>query len=108
MGYMFITTFLLFAIENDKIIEEPKINSDFIKLAFNVITCPEIKKGRPFNADKSTYLGVLQNYFVNTFTPKTKVSTISATNLSFILAPVHDQKHTSIINNIKYHFDKIL
>ena len=103
MGYMFIRAFLLFAIENDKLI---KFNVDFIKLAFNVISCPEIKKGRPFNPDKSTDLDVLQNYFETKFKPKTNVNIISATNLSFILAQAHSQMHISIINNIKYHFDK--
>ena len=106
MGYMFIRAFLLFAIENDKIIKTPKIDADFINLAFSVISSPEIKRGRPFNADKSPYLNVLQDYFVNKFKPKTNVNIIPATNLSFILAQAHEQMHTSIINNIKYHFEK--
>jgi len=106
IGYMFIRAFLLYAIENDKVIQNPKINTDFIKMAFSIICCPETKHGRPFDASKTPYLSILKNYYETIFKPKTNVNTLSATNLSYILACSHDQLYTSIINNIKYHFDK--
>ena len=106
LGYMFIRAFLLYAIENDKVIEVPIVDTDFIKIAFSVICCPKIKKGRPFDASKTPYMSILKNYYETKFKPKTNVDTLSATNLSYILACAHDQLYTSIMNNIQYHFEK--
>ena len=113
LGYMFMRSFILYVIENNEIpekekITEPKLNINFIRLAFSVISNDNTpKKGRPFDAEKKDGLDVLREYFV-VFTNKTGAKFINATNLSYILGQTYKQIHISIINNIKYHFDKHL
>ena len=113
LGYLFTRSFMLHVIENNNKkncikIPEPVFNIDFIRLAFNVISCDEqSKRGRPFNGKKNVYKKILQDYFI-IFRIKTDATFIKATNLSYILGQSYQQIHIAVINNIKYHYDKHL
>jgi len=106
IGYLFMRSFMLYTIENRSKISKPKFDVDFIRLTFSVISNDnQSKKGRPFNKDKEPYLNILQTYF-KIFRMYTKINTIPATNFSYILGQSYEQIYISVINNIKYHFDK--
>lgn len=113
VGYMFIRSYVLYIIENNsddfkQIIEEPIINVNFIRAALSVITLDDnAKKGRPFNNDKTTMINNLTNYFKE-FKIITDIESINAKNVSYILGQSYEQMYISIINNIKYHYDKHL
>lgn len=106
MGYLFIRSFIVYAIENNAQICKLKFDVDLIRLAFSVISNDtNAKKGRPFNSNKQTRLSILQKYFT-IFRLYTKIDVIPATTLSYILEQSYKQMYTSVINNILCHFEK--
>ena len=113
VGGLFIRSYILYVIENNndpnKIkITEPIIDTEFIGASFSVIMIDDSpKKGRPFNEEKNELLNNLKKYFV-IFRKETGIKPIVATNISYILGQAYKQIYISIINNIKYHFDKHL
>lgn len=109
-GYMFIRSFLLHVIEHNNSmknkISEPKINIEFIRLAFSVISAEEKKGGgAPFKQEKQELIDKLTKFFQN-YKIDTDTKSYSALNLSYILGQTYDQIYTAIKNNIIYHFDK--
>jgi len=65
------------------------------------------RKGRKFNDDKQEQLAILNNFF-DKFSSDTGIKRINISNISFILSQSCKQINISIINNIKYHYDKHL
>lgn len=113
IGSLFMRSYILYILENNKDkkktkINEPIINIHFIRNAISVIMIDDKpKKGRPFNKEKDQLIQNLKNYF-ELFKSKTSIKPIVVTNISYILGQSYEQIYISIINNIKYHFDKHL
>lgn len=102
IGYLFMRSFFLYAIENK--LDSPKINIDFVRMSFSTLICDK-KGGRPFNENKTKDLKMLNDYF-QIFSEKTKIDKIVAKNISYILGQSYEQIYIAVINNIIYHFDK--
>ena len=113
LGGLFMRSYVLYIIENNNNpektkISEPIINNNFIRNSFSVIMIDNLpKKGRPFNEEKHELIKNLKLYF-DIFKKETGIKSIVATNISYILGQSYEQIYISIINNIKYHFDKHL
>ena len=103
IGYLFIRSFILYSIENN-IMDIPKINIDFVRMAINVLSL-ETKKGRPYNKEKQRHLQLLKE-FRDKFFEETSINYVDATNLSYILGQSYEQIYIAIINNILYHYEK--
>jgi len=111
IGYLFMRGYILHIIENNggqTPIEEPVINGDFIRSAFSVCASDDQpKKGRPFNKEMNSLLYNFKQYF-EIFKENTNYQAQKSSCISYILGQACDQIEISIINNIKYHFDKHL
>jgi hypothetical protein len=111
IGYLFIRAYVLYVIENNsdelkqKIIE-PHIDIDFIRASIAILLSNEnAKKGRPFNDNKTQLINNLKSFF-DIFKADIKFEPFNSTNVSYILGQAYEQMYISVINNIKYHFDK--
>src|SRR3990172_11642662 len=106
VGSLFIRSFILYCIEFDK--QLPPIDKNFIRIAFSVIGNNGSKKGRGFNSELQDTIKNIQDYYL-IFKKKVKsnkLDDISNTNLSYLLGQEYEQIYISIINNIKYNFEK--
>ena len=106
-GDLFIRSFLLDTFENNTI-TDLKIDQEFIRCAFSVICrTDKPKRGKPVDKKKKNIIDILTTYW-NSFKEKTGMESLSSLNLSYVLGQTYKQIHISIINNIKYNYDKHL
>ena len=110
--YLFIRSFILFSFKYGNIhdfnIDDLKFDEKFIRLVFSIINTDgsnDKKGGRPFGNSNAKFVEPLKNYF-ELFSSTVSLKRNKFTKISYILNRSCEQIYISVINNLKYHFEK--
>ena len=107
LSYLFTRSYVLRRIESNS----PSFNIDksFINVAVKTVVNGniegKIQTGRPLNSKQLSMFNSMNKYWKK-FSKETSVNNIPATKLSYIIGQECETMYISIINNIKYNFEK--
>lgn len=102
-GTFFIRSYILHSIENNVNIT---INKEFIKVSFKVISNVDITNAQGKPIKNMNLYNAIKDYYDNIYSIHVPKNTTPFCNLSYVLNYSYGQIYISMINNIKYHYDK--